>query len=189
MGIPDYHARSRANTRRLREEDQRRLAERDAFVETLLEPGEAFVARSGSHPLVSDRRIFVTRRLQLEPRTGEWVCDALAFAEITRWCSGRQHDGRPLLRLDHPPHQRIQRVPAHRLLSFQWGNAERPVTQTTTTFAFGKRTDPVLVAMHQGLRRAEVPQGPAFEIRPEGSREERMRGSSYTLRRYRSSSR
>jgi hypothetical protein len=158
------------------------LAERDAFLETELEPGEVVVARSGEHPLVTDRRILMTRQLSFPPRRGEWVCSSLAFAKVARWTSGRRHDHRPLLRLDHPASVRIEHVPEHRFLWFEWGNAEGPVTHTTTTFGFGRDTDPVLVAIREGLEQAGVPRGEAFIIRPAGTREERTRGSRTPLR-------
>jgi hypothetical protein len=178
---------SRAEKRRLRhqgiERRKRWLAEREAFLEAELEPGEVVVARSGDHPPVTDRRILMTRQLSYPPRRGEWVCSPLAFAEIARWTSGRQHDHRPLLRLEHPPCVRIEHVPEHRLLWFEWGNAEGPVTDTTTTFGFGRDTDPVLVAIREGLERANVPRGEPFVIRPAGTRQERMRGSRTSLNR------
>lgn len=178
---------SRADKRRLRlegiERRKRWLADRNVSLEAALEPGEVVVAQSGDHPLVTDRRILMTRQLSYPPRRGEWVCSALAFAEITRWTSGRRHDLRPLIRLEHPPCVRIDHVPDHRFLWFEWGNAEGPVTHTTTTFGFGRDTDPVLVAIREGLERANVPRGEPFVIRPAGTRQERLRGSRASLRR------
>jgi len=172
---------SRAEKRRLRHEAierrERWLANRDAFLETQLEPGEVVLARSGDHPLVTDRRILTARQLYHPPGRGQWVCDPLAFAEVGRWTPGRQPDHRPLLRLEHPPRARIERVPEHRFLWFEWGSAEGPVTHTTTTFQFGRDTDPVLVAIREGLEQANVPRGEPFVIRPAGTREERTRGS------------
>jgi hypothetical protein len=176
---------SRAEKRRLRleaiERRERRLADRDASLETQLEPGEIVVARSGDHPLVTDRRILMARQRCHQPRRGEWVWSSLAFAEIARWTPGRQHDHRPLLRLEHPPCVRVECVPEHRFLGFEWGNAEGPVTQTTTTLGFGRDTDPVLVAIREGLERAKVPRGEPFVARPAGTREERTQGSSRML--------
>lgn len=192
MAAPDpspisWNELSRAEKRRLRHEGierrKRWLADRDAFLEAELEPGEVVVARSGDHPLVTDRRILMTRQLSYPLRRGEWVCSPLAFAEIARWTSGRQHDHRPLLRLEHPPRVRIEHVPEHRFLWFEWGNAEGPVTHTMTTFEFGRDTDPVLVAIREGLERASVPRGEPFVIRPAGTRQERMRGSRASLKR------
>jgi hypothetical protein len=127
----------------------------------------------------------MTRQLSYPPRRGEWVCMPLSFAEIAQWASGRQHDDRPLLRLEHPPCMRIEHVPEHRFLWFEWGNAEGPVTYTTTTFEFGRETDPVLVAIREGLERGNVPRGEPFVIRPAGTRQERVRGSRAFFRRAR----
>jgi hypothetical protein len=182
---PKWNELSRAEKRRLRQEGierrKRWLADRDAFLDAQLEPGEVIVARSGDQPLVTDRRILTARQLSYRPRRGEWVCSALAFAEIVRSTSGRQHDHRPLLRLEHPPRVQIERVPAHRFLWFEWGNAEEPVSDTTTTFGFSRDTDPVLVAIREGLDRAGVPSGEPFVIRPPGTRQERTQGSRALL--------
>ena len=159
------------------ERRKRWLAERDAFLSTQLEPGEVRVAGSGPQPLVTDRRILTAYQLSRAPRRGEWVCHPLAFDEIVRWTAGRHHDDRPILRLEHPPHVRMETVPEHRFLWFQWGNAEGPVTHTATTFVFGKDRDPVLVAIRDVLERAGVPRGEQFVIRPAGTREERIAGS------------
>lgn len=194
MAAPDPGPRasnepSRAERRRFRHEGierrKRWLADRDAFLEAALEPGEVVVVRSGEHPLVTDRRILMTSQRSSPPRRGEWVCSPLAFAEIARWAPGRQHDDRPLLRLEHSPCVRIEQVPEHRFLWFEWGNADGPVTHTTTTFAFGKDTDPVLVAMRRELERLKVPRGEPFVIRPAGTRRERLRGSRSSLKRAR----
>lgn len=178
---PKGNELSRAEKRRLRQEGierrKRWLADRDVFLEAELEPGEVIVARSGDQPLVTDHRILTARQLSYLPRRGEWVCSALAFAEIVRWTSGRQHDHRPLLRLEHTARVQIERVPEHRFLWFEWGNAEEPVSDTTTTFGFSRDTDPVLVAIREGLKRAGVPRGEPFVIRPPGTRQERTGGS------------
>ena len=95
---------SRADWRRLRhqalQERARRLAERYAFLESGLEPGEQLVARSRNHPFVTDRRILDGRQLLFAPRRGEWVLDEVPFDEITG-SLGEEHDQRPILRLEH----------------------------------------------------------------------------------------
>jgi hypothetical protein len=53
--------------------------------------------------------------------------DAISFEEITRWSLGRLHDERPLLRIEHPTHVRMERVAAHSVLWFSWGDAEAEV--------------------------------------------------------------
>jgi hypothetical protein len=173
----------RARGRRRHEAIERRkrwLAEREAFLATQLEPGEVVVARSGRQPLVTNRRILIG---YLPPKLGQWVCDPLAFAEVVRWTPGRHHDQRPILRLEHGPHVRMEHVPKRRFLWFRWGNAEGPVTHKTTTLAFGRETDHVLVAILEVLERADVPRGEPFVIRPAGTREERTEGSRAYLSR------
>lgn len=176
---------SRAEWRRLRqrhmEARQRSLDERDAVLEASLEPGENVLARRRAHPLMTDRRILDARQLHILPRRGEWVVDPLPFEEITRWTPGERHDHRPIFKLEHRPLTRTDRVPARRFLWFTWGNAVGSVTRTTTTFGFGRRTNPILIAMQSELERRRIPQGPAFVIRPPGTREERTKGSRSML--------
>jgi hypothetical protein len=160
--------------------EQRRAA-RDTFLQAQLEPNEAILARSGDHPLVTDRRILWARRLHDPPPTGEWVCDSLEFPQIKEWALGRQHDGRPIVRLEHAPVQRIERVPAHHFLRFRWGNAEAAVTHDTTLLRFGRVSNPVLIALIRSLEQASVTQGEPFVVRPAGTREERMGESARRL--------
>jgi hypothetical protein len=180
---------SRAEWRRLRrrgiEERQRRTAERDAFLGSSLETGERVVARISNHPLVTDRRIIDAKRQGQRPRPDEWVLDAVMFSEVTGRRHGRLHDGRPLIELEHPPHMTIDRVPPRRFLWFTWGNTEGPVTHTTTTYGFGRVSNPVFVAITGELDRRKVPQGPTFVIRPAGARTERLRNGQGLLREYR----
>lgn len=174
---------SRAELRRLRqrhiEAQQRSLDERDAVLGSSLEPGERVLARRRAHPLVTDRRILDAR--QIPPRSGEWVVDPVPFDEITRWTSGERHDHRPILKLEHRPLTRTDRVPARRFLWLTWGDAVGPVIRTTTSFGFGRRTNPILVAMSAELERRKIPEGLPFVIRPAGTREDRMKDSRGVL--------
>jgi hypothetical protein len=158
-------------------------AERDAFLEAQLEPGESVVARSRDGPMVTDQRILEARQLSYPPRCHERVSSSLDFDQITGWTLGRRHDHRPLLRLEHLSQVRIERVPEHRFLTFEWGNAERPVARTKTTLEFNKAKDPVLVAICERLERAGVGRGEPFVIRPAGTREERIWGHRVPLTR------
>jgi hypothetical protein len=168
---------SRSERRRLRERRDLGLArlrvDKVAFLLQQLEPTEVILARSGDHPMITDRRILWARQLHFAPRLGEWVCESLTFTQITGWALGQQHDLRPLIRLEHAPVQRIEHVPAHRVLWFGWGNAEGPVTHSTTLLAFGRDSNPVFVALRKVLEGAAVTQGEPFVVRPEGTREER----------------
>src|SRR5436190_13477773 len=120
-------AELRRRNREARERDERLRHERVRFLESQLEPGERIVAQSRDHPTITDRRILWARQLSVPPRRGEWVCDALAFDEITGYALGRRHDQRPLIRLEHRSIERTEHIPAHRFLWFQWGNAEAPI--------------------------------------------------------------
>jgi hypothetical protein len=87
---------------------------------------------------------------------------------------GRKHDQRPLLRLQHSPHVRIEQVIAHRFLWARWGNAERPVTHEETTFSFSRRRDPVFRAIRGRLELTRARQGEPFVEAVLGAREERL---------------
>lgn len=182
--------RNRAEWRRGRAKalERRRqwLSEREAFLESSLEPGERVIARSDSDSLVTDRRILTARQLRDPSRGRTWVLDPLAFDQIVGWSKGEHHDGRPILRLTHHPLTRITRVPARRFLWWTWGNAVGPVVETTTTLAFGRRTNPVFRAIRAELDSRNVPEGPSFVIRPAGTRAQRMRESRGSLGLYRS---
>ena len=161
------------------------LSDREAFLESSLEPGERVIARSGSDPLVTDRRILTVRQLR-DPLGGRnVVLDPLAFDQIVGWSKGERHDGRPILRLTHHPVTRITWVPARRFLWWTWGDALGPVVETRTTLAFGRRTNPVFRAIRAELDRRTVPEGPSFVIRPVGTRPQRMKGSRGSLGVYR----
>lgn len=175
------HARARALERR-----RQWLSEREAFLESSLEPGERVIARSDSDPLVTDRRILTARQLRDSSRGRAWVLDPLAFDQIVGWSKGEHHDGRPILRLTHHPLTRITRVPARRFLWWTWGNAVGSVVETTTTLAFGRRTNPVFRSIGEELDRRNVPEGPSFVIRPAGSRAQRMKESHGSLEVYKS---
>jgi hypothetical protein len=185
--------RSRAERRRGRAKALARrrqwLSDREAYLASSLEPGERVIARSGSDPLVTDRRILTARQLR-DPSSGNtWVLDPLAFDQIVGWSTGEQHDGRPILRLTHHPQTRIAWAPARRFLWWTWGNALGPVVETTTTLTFGRRTNPVFRAIGAELDRRNVPEGTSFVIRPAGTRAQRTRGSRGPLRVYRRSGR
>jgi hypothetical protein len=129
---------------------------------------------AGPQALVTDRRVLFAWRIGLPPRRREWTHDALTFEEVTRWAMGRKHDHRPLLRLEHPPHVRVERVIAYRFLWSRWGNAERGVPHEETTFSFPRRRDPVFRAMKGRLELVGAAQGEPFVETVPGAREERL---------------
>jgi hypothetical protein len=175
--LSDINRLSRANVRRLKREadlrGNRLRQERDIFLDTQLEPGERVICRSRDHPIITDRRILSAHRRVAGPRRGDWVCEALSFAEITGYALGRRHDQRPLIRLEHRPIDRIEHVPQYRFLWFEWGNAEALVPHDITMLGFGKDSDPVFVALREALERTRTTQLEPFVVRLEGSRRER----------------
>jgi hypothetical protein len=160
---------------------RQRLSDRDAFLESSLEPGERVIARQASRPFVTDRRILSARHLRDPSRGRSWVLDPLAFDQIVGWSRGELHDGRPILRLTHHPLTRITWVPPRRFLWWTWGNAVGPVVETTTTLAFGRRTNPVFPAIAAELDRRNVPEGQSFVVRPAGTRAQRTKESRRPL--------
>ena len=94
--------------------------------------------------------------------------------DITHWASGTQYNCEALV-LTHPPMTRRQRVPAHRILWFEWGKAQADVTRTATTFRFSRPDTQVAKALHAALMARNVPHEELrFEERP---REERTQNS------------
>jgi hypothetical protein len=147
--------------------------DRDAYLRAQLSRSESIVAL-GPPALVTDRRVLFAWRLNWPPHAGEWAHDGLTFDEVTRWSQGHRHDDRPVLRLEHPPHRRLEWVPAHRVMGFRWGNATGTVEHRATEFAFRGRRDPVYLAMREGLGRSRaVPGAPFREVLP-GTRESRL---------------
>jgi hypothetical protein len=155
--------------------------QRDAYLRGQIEPGETILAVE-PQAIVTDRRILFGWRLRWPPHAGEWTHNALAFEEIIRWRKGRRHDQRPMLRVEHPAHRRLEWAPAHRFLWFRWGNATAEIWHQETTFSFASRRDPVFRAMSERLELVGPPFGEPFvEVLP-GTREERLGGSRGVFR-------
>ena len=184
---------SRAELRRLRRNARdraKRLShERDGSLETQLEAGEVIVARSRNHPIITDRRTLSAHQLFSPPRRGDWVCEAISFAEITGYALGRRHDQRPLIGLEHRSIERMEHIPKHRFLWFEWGNAEAPVLHETTLLGFGKDSDSVFIAVRDALERAGIIQLEPFVVRPVGTRKERTERMAHTIAPFRRRSR
>ena len=153
-----------------------RRAQREAFLRAQLEPGERVVAHHGA-VMVTDRRVLFAWNLHRAPGAPSWFFDGIAFEEVARWSLGHRHDERPLLHLEHPTHVRIERVPAHTLLWFQWGNAEAEVPHDNVTLAFGGKRDEAFRATVNRLQHMNTPRGEDFLVAIPGTREERTRGS------------
>jgi hypothetical protein len=149
-----------------------RDGERDAYLRAQVESGEAILA-IGPPALVTDRRVLWAWWLHWAPHAGELTHDALTFDEITRWTEGRLHDERPVIRLEHPVHRRLEWVPARRFLLFRWGNAIGEVSRDETTISFGRRRDQVFRAMKGRLELTRAGRGEPFVQVLPGTREER----------------
>ena len=106
--------------------------------------------------------------------------ECIRLDEVTRWAHGRQYNCYVLV-LTHPPMTRRERVVAHRILWFQWGDAEADVSRTQTIFRFSRPETKVAKALRASLEERELP----HELLrfKERSREERTRGSRALLRR------
>jgi hypothetical protein len=153
--------------------------QRDTYLRAQIESGETILA-VGPQAVVTDHRVLFGWQLNWPPHAREWTHDALAFDEITRWSEGRRHDDRPLLRLEHPSHQRLEWVPAHRLLWFRWGNATGEISHEETTFAFSSRRDRIYRAMKERLELSGAARGDPFVETLPGTRAERL-GSGRVL--------
>ena len=147
--------------------------DRDEYLRARLDPAEEVLA-VGPQGLVTPRRVLFAWRLKWPPRVGGWTHDELTFDEITRWSEGRQHDERPILRLEHPAHRRLQWAPAHRFLWFRWGNRTGIVEYRTTDFRFGSARSPVYLALGRCLAASGATAGEPFHESVSGSREERL---------------
>jgi len=158
---------------------RRRGAARTTYLLAQLGPNEKVLA--AGQALVTDRRVLFGWQVGPRPRSREWTHDALTFHEITRWTVGQRHDHRPVLRLEHPRHVRLEQVIAHRFLWFRWGNAERGVPHESTTLSFSSRRDSVFRAIKSRLELTNAAQGEPFVETLPGTREERFRGSRGVL--------
>ena len=105
--------------------------------------------------------------------------EEIRLDEVTRWASGTQYNCEALL-LAHPPITRRQWMPAHKILSFEWGNTEGDVTRSETIFRFSRPDTQLAKALHAAFAaRSVAHRSLHFE---EKSREERTRGSQVALR-------
>ncbi len=105
--------------------------------------------------------------------------EEITFDEVTRWADGTQYH-RYVMTLNHPVITRKKRVPAHRLLWFQWGSVLEPRSRTQTTLRFSHRDTDAAGALRVALYERKIPHESL--MLPEVSREERTRGSHVELR-------
>ena len=135
------------------------------------------------HSAVTDRRIIIAWRTATPERPRAWAYDSVWFQEVTAWRQGRAHDERPVIVVEHPAHERLEHVPAHRVLWFEWGNSLASVAHTSTQLRFPSRRDPAFLAVLEGLLGTGAPEGEPFEERPPGTRQERLAGNGRMLTR------
>jgi len=152
----------------------RRQAEREMLLRASLNPGEAVLAHHAA-VMVTDRRVLFAWIVQ----PFSWHADAIPFEEIRGWALGQRHDERPLLRIAHPTHVRMERVPAHRFLRFAWGNASAEAPHDDVTLTFTSKRDPSFRALFERLLHLDVPRGDDFVVALPGTREERKGSRVY----------
>jgi len=179
---PTTRRAERRRRREYREARRRQEGQRDALLRAQLGPGEGVLAnRLGI--MVTDHRILFVWRLVLTQEESIWTFDSLGYQEVTRWFIGRRHDDRPLLRLDHATHVRRERVVAHNILSFHWGNTVADVPHDSVTLAFSNDRDGVFRAICGCLQNESVPRGADFKVALPDDRQAKTQGRIVYLRR------
>jgi hypothetical protein len=138
------------NFRRARERADDRLA----YINRQLNTDESLLVQpTGIWPrqFLTGKRILLVWPRQSSLR--DWTHDSVWYDELTSWRWGQEHDGRPFVVLVHPPHIRLEWVPAHRFLWFRWGNAEGAVEHTHTRITFRSKRDPAIAVVRDRLDR------------------------------------
>ena len=110
--------------------------------------------------MVTDRRLRWVPRVRLRYETNVGLDGVSAAFEQT---SAHRY----ATTLHHAPLRALREVPAHRVLWFQWGNAEAVRTLLVTTLAFSRRDTAAALALRAELdRRGIVPRVIASPPRP-----------------------
>jgi len=136
-----------------------------------LEPGERILAQGRAFEPHRDSfelsqvisgpgcAVLVTERRALWVSSSDerWV-RTLAFAVVRSYVEISQAH-RYALALDHQGIGRLQRVPAHRLLGWSWGNAEDVRPATRSVLGFSRRDTAAARALRMRLQAAGVPAG------------------------------
>ena len=140
-----------------------RLAACDASIRRGLDPDEEVLA-SGRCEDITDHGtvdlggatwtfIMVTnRRLRWVPRSQLRFEAALDLDDVTG-VAEETMGHRYAITLDHGPLMRLHRVPAHRLLKFRWGDAERMDDFRRTGLAFSRAVTSAAVVLRRELAR------------------------------------
>lgn len=119
-----------------------------------------------------------TRVLFAPWRSPEKPHEEIRFEDVLSWSSGTQYNCHAIV-LWHRPISRHRRVPAVKILWFEWGNAEAEILRSQTIFRFSRPDAKVAKAIRSVLEERNVPHEVVrFE---EVSREERTRGSHAVL--------
>jgi hypothetical protein len=135
-----------------------------------LDPGERVLARGRAFephiPIRSDLSMVISgpgcavavterRALWVDRDDQRWV-RSLPFALVRSYTEITQAH-RYALALDHQSIQRLQWVPAHRLLWWSWGNAEAVRPVTSSLLAFSRRDTTAARAIRSRLQAIGVP--------------------------------
>jgi hypothetical protein len=141
----------------------------EARLRSLVPPDEAIVAVGTAEELRSLGRemgsgggftMIVLTPIRL--LFGDWGSpqnphEEIRLDDVGHWAHGTQHGSHAVV-LGHPPMVRRERVPAHRVLWFEWGNSEADVTRTQTIFRFSRPDTAVATALRAALEERGVPQ-------------------------------
>ena len=132
----------------------------DAAIRSHLDPGELVLA-VGTCNDISERGntettgllayvVVTDRKLRWAPGADVRCEAALAFGDVTA-VSEESVGHRYSIALAHPPLTRPRWGPAHRFLTFKWGNAIVTTPLPYTKLAFSRRGTKAATALRQGL--------------------------------------
>jgi hypothetical protein len=94
--------------------------------------------------------VVTDRKLRWAPGADVRCEAALDFADVTAF-SEESVGHRYSITLAHPPLKRPRWGPAHRFLTFEWGNAIVTTPLARTRLAFSRRGTKAAIALRQGL--------------------------------------
>jgi hypothetical protein len=159
---------------------RRRLESCDADLRARLEPDEHVVAvgrcEDVTDPGSVDGWTFVMvtdRHLRWVPGVSLRFETAVALDDVTK-AYEQISAHRYAMTLHHAPVRALRRVPAHRFMTFRWGNATAVLTLSRTRLAFSRRDTEAARALRDQLARrgvvAKVVPGPPRRPRPDPNR-------------------
>ena len=118
--------------------------------------------------------VVTSQRLLMTEYSDDAATEAIPFDDLVAWADGSQYH-RYVVKLSHPPMERLERVPAHRFLWVEWGTASKPVTRETTTLRFSHGGTAAAAALRRALGNSAVAHETLALV--EVPRGERMKGS------------